>query len=213
MIGWLLLILIAIATGVILWLAGFPRRLISFALAAVLLGAAGYAMQGAPGLPAKPVSPELQRGTVDPVLVELRQKMFGRITQQNTYFVASDAMIRRGKPDRAVQVMLSAVRETPNDGSLWTWLGVVMAQHDGNRLSPPAQLAFDQALALWPDHPGPRFYLGVAHLRAGDPIAARRWWAEALELTPEESGYRDEIAERLALLERLLREAGEIDTQ
>ncbi|QIG80946.1 tetratricopeptide repeat protein [Stakelama tenebrarum] len=207
MTGWLILMGLALAVIGILWLMRFPAKLGTFLLAALVFGAAGYAWQGSPGLSGAPVSTEPVRQPVDPGLVELRNKLFGELTAERPYFIASDAMMRAGKSGRAVQVMLGAVHNSPRNGSLWAWLGLTMAQHDG-AITPPARLAFEKALALWPDHPGPVFFLGLAHIRASDFVEARRWWAKALELTPEGANYREDIAQRLMLLDRLLAQAG-----
>lgn len=204
MIGWLILAVAALGTGVILWRIGFPLRLWTFAAAALMLAAAGYAWQGSPDLPGAPVAAEARRGTVDPVLVELRDQMFGRFDFSYGYFVAADAMTRTGRPDLAVKALLGGVHKAPEDGGLWTMLGLALSEHDGNVLSPPASYAFDRAAALAPRHPGPAFFRGLAHVRAGEFDAARRWWGRALALTPAEAPYRPAIAERLALLDRLL---------
>ena len=113
-------------------------------------------------------------------------------------------MTRRGNHDKAVSVMLGAVRAQPHNGALWAGLGLALAQHDGNVVSPPAKLAFERAMALWPDHPGPPFFYGLALIRAQDFEAARRWWHRALALTPEDARYPEAIASRVALLDRLM---------
>ncbi|MBA16912.1 MAG: hypothetical protein CMN73_11245 [Sphingomonas sp.] len=207
MIGWFLLLLLALGAILILWRMGFPGKLGTFALAALVFGAAGYAWQGSPGLKGDPVSAQKEIVPVDPVLIDLRNKMFGELTSARGYLIASDAMMSKGDSEKAVIWLIGGVRKDPADASLWTWLGFTMAQHDG-MITPPAQMAFDKALALWPDHPGPPFFMGLALIRANDFVGARRWWAKALELTPEDATYRDEIGQRLMLLDRLLTQAG-----
>ena len=39
----------------------------------------------------------------------------------------------------------------------------------GERLTPPAELAFRRAAALNPAHPAPAFFYGLARARSGDP--------------------------------------------
>jgi cytochrome c-type biogenesis protein CcmH/NrfG len=57
---------------------------------------------------------------------------------------------------------------------------------------------------LEPANPGPYFFLGVAQLRSNDFPAARDSWRVALAKTPADAPYRTAIAQRLALLDRLL---------
>lgn len=200
------LILAAIGAGVFggLLALGLPRSLWSFAGAALMLGAAGYALQARPGLPGAPVEATKQARADDPTLRELRSALFGRFGYLDSYFFPSDALIRGGDPDKAAKFMLGGVRASPQDAALWTWLAMTLTEADGRVVSPAAGVAFRRAVALSPRHPGPRFFYGLAYVRAGQFAAARPYWADALKLTPAKASYRNDIATRLMLLERLL---------
>lgn len=204
MMGWLVLLAIALGVALVLWRTGFPRKLWTIPATALMLGAAGYAWQGSPGLAGHPVETEKQHGEVDPNLVALRDALFGRFNFAYSYFVAADAMTRVGGPGQAANVMIGAVRKAPQDGALWTGLGLTLAEHDGMQVSPGSRFAFERAMALWPQHPGPPFFYGLALIREGKFAEARPWWAKAVALTPAKASYRDELATRLFLLDRLL---------
>lgn len=204
MMGWVMFLVVALLVALLLWLSGFPRRLWTVAATALMLAASGYAWQGRPGVEGNTVAAKRQGGEVDPGLVALRDSMFGRFNFEYQYFVAADALTRSGSPGGPAKVMLGAVRTAPKDGALWTWLGVVLAENDGNQLSPAAQLAFERAEALWPNHPGPAFFHGLALVRQGEFVKARPYWAEAVALTSEKAGFRDELVVRLFLLDKLL---------
>lgn len=202
--GWLLFLGLAVAAGLLLWLLRFPRRLWAVPATAVMLGGAGYAWQGSPGLAGYTVEAAKQEGTVDPELVALREAFFGRFNFDAAYFMASDAMMRSGSPQSAARVMTGAVRKAPDDAGLWTWAGVVLAENDGNQISPASRFAFQRALALAPKHPGPAFFYGLAQIREGKLAEARPYWAKAVELTPANASYRGELLTRLFLLDRFL---------
>ena len=202
--GWLALAAIGAVVFGLLWLLGLPRSLWSFAGAALMLGAAGYALQARPDLPGAPVEAARKVQADEPMLRDLRSAMFGRFTYIDGYFFAADALMRGGDPGKAAELMLGGVRASPQDAALWTWLGVTLAEADGRTVSPAAGIAFRRAVALAPQHPGPRFFYGLAHVRAGEFAAARGYWAAALELAPERASYRRDIALRLALLDRFL---------
>lgn len=204
MMGWLILIAMAAAVFAALWALGLPRNLWSFAGAALMLGAAGYALQARPGLPGAPVEAAKRAQQDDPMLRDLRSALFGRFTSNDNYFFGADALARSGDPERAAKFMLAGVRTSPNDASLWTWLGVTLAEADGRTVSPASAVAFRRAMALAPQHPGPRFFYGLAQVRAGNFAAARPQWAAALKLTPSDASYRKDIAMRLVLLDRFL---------
>lgn len=202
--GWLMLLGVAIAAGLLLWVLRLPRMLWSFAAAAMMLGAAGYALQGAPERPGRPAQPADRAIEVDPGLVELRGAMMGRFTLQGAYFIAADAMLRSGETGSAVAVMQGAVRKFPRDSQLWTGLGTMLSLHNGGLVSPAARLAFDRAMTLAPRHPSPPFFAGLAYANAGQYAEARPFWARALALTPSGASYRPEIAGRLAALDEAI---------
>lgn len=204
--GWVILIGLALASGALLLLIGFPRHLWMIGATALTLGAAGYAFQGNPGLAGSPVTHVKKPIEVDPDLVALREAMFGRFNQSYGYFAISDAMLRVGSPDEAAIAMQGAVRKAPNDAALWTGLGTTLAERDGGVVTPAARFAFDRAIALAPKHPGPPYFLGLALARTGELTEARALWARAVALTPEKLSYRPALVAQLANLDRFIAE-------
>lgn len=202
--GWITLLGVALAAALLLWLLKLPRLLWSFTAAAMMLGAAGYALQGAPGRAGHPAEPADRAIEIDPGIVALRGAMTSRISLENAYFIAADAMLREGESGTAVTVMQGAVRKYPRNFELWTGLGTTLSLHNGGLVSPAARLAFDQAIKLAPRHPSPPFFLGLAYANAGQFMEARPFWARALALTPARASYRPEIAGRLAALDEAI---------
>lgn len=202
--GWLMLVLIALGAALLLWLTGFPRKLWTVAATALMLGAAGYAWQGSPGLEGHPVTAAEKPGEIDANIVAIRDAMFGRFNFTWASFARADAMTRAGAPDTAARAMILTVRQAPGDAGAWAWLGIKLAENDGNQVSPAAKFAFDRALQLAPRHPGPPFLYGLALIREGKFAEARPFWAKAVELAPEKASYRDELLMRLFLLDKFL---------
>jgi cytochrome c-type biogenesis protein CcmH len=200
--GWLWLALLGFGAFGILWRAGLSRRLWAFAGAALMLGAAGYAWQGSPTMPGFPVEPNTMPITVDPEITALRGDMFGRYSEDEAYLIASDAMLRAGDAGSAVAVLLGGIGKMPRSIELWTGLGTAYAAHDANHVSPPALFAFERAIQMAPRHPGPRFFLGLAYVRAGDLTSARAQWQRALALCPPGTEYRKAIMLRLTVLDQ-----------
>ncbi len=202
--GWLTLVLLGIVAFAALAVLRVPRLLWSMVGAALMLGAAGYALQGRPMLGSARATGEMATQPVDPALADLRAQMFGRFGAESAYLTAADALSGAGSPRYEVDSLLGGIRGTPRSVQLWTALGDALARHDGGRLSPAAILAFDHAHRLEPRHPGPWFFFGVAQLRADDPIAARAAWRRALTLTTPDAPYRGELENRIRLLDRLI---------
>ena len=202
--GWLSLVLLGGAAMAGLVLLGVKRPIWSLAAAALMLGAAGYVLQGRPTLPASPAVPATLARVDDPGLTILRGEMLGRFTADDAYLTAADALTRAGDDHAAASLLIGGLNAMPKSVALWTALGTTLAHHDADQVSPPALFAFRQAMRLAPQHPAPPFFLGLAYIRAGNLAAARGPWARAAALSPAGAPYRAPIVERLALLDRVL---------
>lgn len=205
--GWVMLVLLGGLAMAALVLLRVGRALWSLVGAGLMLGAAGYALQGNPTLPATPARPVADTAAADPELTLLRDQMLGRYTADDAYLVASDAIARSGDRHAAAAVLLGGLHALPRSVALWTAFGTALAASDG-AVSPPALFAFQQAARLAPRHPAPPFFLGMAQIRAGDFAAAQSAWRRALALSPPGAPYRDGIVVRLALLDRYLASTG-----
>lgn len=204
MMGWIALAGIGIAAFLALAVLGVSRNLWSFAGAALMLGAAGFALQANPAMPGAPANPASKAQPDEPALRELRGAMFGRFGVADSYFFAADALVRSGDGERAAKFMLGGVRASPRDVALWTWLGMTLVEADERTMSPAAGVAFRRAVALAPKHPGPPFFYGLAYVRTGKFAEALPWWRRALALTPRDTSYREAIASRVSTLEQFL---------
>lgn len=203
--GFVALLLLAVAAFAVMafWLR-VDRLLWSMLGAALCLGGVGYAWQGRPMLGAAAPQRTTTTPPIDVEETQLRDSMFGRFSGDTAYLVAADAMTRSGDDNAAARVVLGGLSKLPQSFILWTWAGVTLAAEAGHRVSPPALLAFQQAARLAPEHPAPPYYLGFAYLEAGDVAKTRTLWARAVQLSPDGTPYRAEIARRLALLDRLI---------
>ena len=110
-IGFLiLLILIGMALGA-LRLLGLRGPLLTLAAAALMVGGAGYALQGRPDLRGSPA-----RGGAEtrhlPV-AKARHEMLGRFTRSETWLTIADSFAARGKTADAVGLIQSGLRAHP----------------------------------------------------------------------------------------------------
>lgn len=206
MMGWVMLALIALTTAALLAFLGMPRLLWPLAGAAIMLGAAGYAWQGQPDLPAQPVAADAVKLPPSKAYKDLRDTFFGRFGGESMYFGISDAALSNGDTDFAARALTGGVDYAPQNAAMWNELGNVIALHDNGMVSPAALLAYRRAMQLSPQNPGPPLFLGLAYIRAGEFAKARPLWLKALALTPPDASYRGEITKRLALLDALLAE-------
>jgi cytochrome c-type biogenesis protein CcmH len=198
MSGWLgLLALIGLSLG-LLWALRVRGAMLQLAGAALLFGAAGYAVFGRPELPSAPGSAEARQAPIP--LTNLRHAFFGRFGPTEHWLLISESYARRGDTQKAAGVLQSAVREHPGDPALWIGLGNALVDHAGT-LTPASELAYRRAAKLLPTHPAPGFFFGLAVARSGDPRTAITLWQQILAEAPADASWRPLVEDALAALE------------
>lgn len=198
MSGWLALLLLLGASVAVLRLLGVRGAMLQLSGAALLFGAAGYAWHGRPGIESAPQAAEEGRAPVP--LTNLRHSFFGKFGPTEHWLLISESYARRGRTREAAGVLESAVREHPGDPVLWVGLGNALADHSG-MLTAASELAFRRANELAPDHPGPRFFYGLALARSGDAEDALAIWRQLLANSPANAGWRPAVEDAVAALE------------
>ena len=193
-----LLALVAVALGT-LRVTGLKGPLLTMAAAALLFGAAGYGMQGRPGLAGSPA-----KGTAEAQHLPLgkaRHAMLGQFTASERWLIISDSFAARGETEDAVGLVQSGLRAHPDDYALWVGLGNALVDHAGT-LTPAAELSFARAAKLAPWSPAPPFFRGLALLRSGRRDEALATWRAVLAAAPAEAGWRPLVEDGVAMLER-----------
>jgi cytochrome c-type biogenesis protein CcmH/NrfG len=197
--GLALLVALVALTGFGLWWAGKLRGpALQLSLAALMIGSAGYALQGRPSLAGAPK----QAGRRAPPLplTEPRQAMLGRFNFADRWLTIADGFASRGDTASAVGVIRAGLKEHPQDAGLYVGLGNALVDHAG-MVTPAATLAFARAKELAPKLPAPLFFEGLALARSGKREEAVGLWRQALELTPAGTSYRPMIEGGIAALE------------
>lgn len=178
--------------------------------AAMLIGLAGYAWQGRPGLVGHPVSPTDARTLkFDESMAMRRREMGERVSGATKWMVLSDALARQGRTQDSANLLAAAVRnDDPKDPNLWVGLGNALVLHSEGVLSPAAEYAYQQALRLAPDAPSPRFFYALALAQSGKLEPARQMWAELAATLPEGNPFRAELERNIAAIDGLLARQG-----
>jgi cytochrome c-type biogenesis protein CcmH len=198
MSGWFILLLLFALSLAALRLLGVRGALLQAAAAALLFGAAGYAVQGRPGLAGAPAL-GASAGAVIP-LTEARHAFFGSFTANEHWLALSEALARDGSTADAAGVLQSAVREHPDDPELWIGFGNALVDH-AHVLTPPAELAYSRAAELAPGHPAAPFFYGLALARSGDRQAAVAIWRRILAKAPADASWRPLVEQGVAALD------------
>ncbi|MBV9841153.1 MAG: tetratricopeptide repeat protein [Sphingomonadaceae bacterium] len=202
MASWLILFLLAALVLLALWRIGRVRGpALQFSAAALFLGIAGYAWQGTPGEPGDPSPPKTDAMQPDSDFAKERSQFMGRFGSSAQWLDFADALHRANRDRAAVTAMQTALAQNPKDPDLWVGLGNALVIQGGGLVSPAARLAFERAARISPDHPGPRFFMGLAYAQSGQPDKAQALWQELLAKSPPDAPWRKDLEQRLAELQ------------
>jgi len=202
--GWLIFTGLALVVAGLLWRFGkLPKGGLELVGAALFLGVAGYAWQGRPNLPGKPTPPAQAAKVPDDSFTIQREKMMSQIGSAAGVMQAAEGLQSQGLNLYAIAIIRTGLARQPRSPDLWVGLGNALVIHDGGAMSPAAQLAFQRAAAISPDHPGPPFFMGLAYAQAGQLDRAEGVWRALLDRSPANAPWRPELEQRLIELERM----------
>ena len=194
--GWLAVFILSVLSFAILRLRGVRHGLLTAAAAALMIGAAGYALQGRPGLRGAPAEGGESRDFVP--LTEARHAFFGQFAPGENWLRMSEALARDGQSEDSVGILQNAVRRYPGDAQLWIGLGNALVDH-GHGLTPPAELAYRRANELNAG-PAASFFYGLALARSGHRDEAVAIWRDILDHTPKDVSWRPLVEQGVAAL-------------
>lgn len=199
MMGWVVMLVIAllVAGGLWRWVRA-DIGLLQFLGAALLLALAGYAWQGRPAMAGAPKSPPAATEPLpNSAFAEMRPDLMGQFNNAAHWLTLAESYQRTGNTREGVEIIQNALRRSPNNADLWVGLGNALVQHADGLMTPAAELAFDRALQIAPDHPGPRFFYGIALAQGGRFDEAEQVWRQLLDSAPPSATWRGAIQEQL----------------
>jgi cytochrome c-type biogenesis protein CcmH/NrfG len=204
LMGWVLAPLLTLAALLGLWRFGrLSGAALQIVAAALLLALAGYAWQGNPSLAGSTPPPAAEPEPKDSDFSRTREDIMGRFDRAGQWLTIADGYLRRGDSRNAVGILRSGVRARPKDPDLWVGLGNALVVHAEGVMTPAAEFAFARASELAPEHPGPKFFYGMALIQSGRFAEAERAWADLVASAPANASWRPVVEQRLRLLREL----------
>lgn len=200
MTGLFLVLLLVAVVAAILRMLGMRGGTLSMAGAVLMLGAAGYALQGNPGLDGSPRSGQAAAAPIP--LDKVRRAFLGNFSGSEHWLVMADSLAARGKTQDAVGILKSAVKAHPRDYGLWVGLGNALTDH-ARSVTPASRLAFQRAREIAPNAPAPDYFLGLALLRSGQADEALAIWKALLAKSDPRAQWRPYLVDGIALIENM----------
>ncbi|MEA3038527.1 MAG: hypothetical protein QOE79_1040 [Sphingomonadales bacterium] len=201
--GWIVMLLLAASVFVAVWRFGrLDKAGLQILGAALLLAVAGYAWQGQPGLPGSPKRAVEQKTVPESAFASMRRNMLGRFDSADQWLTMAESYSRDGDTRGAADIIRAGLKAHPDNAALWVGYGNALVIHAGGLMTPAAQLAFDRAAKLAPDHPGPKFFYGLSLAQSGRLADAEKVWRELLATAPPDAQWRAQVEQQLQLLEQ-----------
>lgn len=172
--------------------------------AALMFGLAGYALQGSPGMAGSPKSVSVPDAESGEMLVSARREFYGTDQLPSRWVLTGDGFLRRGDYARAAGFYNNAVQDDPRDAEAWSALGISLIEHAEGNLTPAAIESLARAESLDEENAAPRYFLGLAWLRAGEPVRTLELWDEAISNAPQDAEWRESLVIRRQNLVELL---------
>lgn len=202
MIAWIGALALAVIAISALWrFAVLPKGALELVLAAVVVGLAGYAWQGQPGIAGVSVQSREQAVPPDPQAVAIRRMMTNAYGDAAKVAEFADTLDRMGMTREAVIAVRTGIAKDPKNPELWVAMGNALVAHGGQTTSPAAEFAYKRAAALAPAHPAPPFFLGLAQAQSSKFEEAGTTWRALLARAPTDAPWRRDVEIRLAALE------------
>ncbi|GGY95434.1 tetratricopeptide repeat protein [Novosphingobium colocasiae] len=203
---WLFVILLALAAfGVMLVAFKLPAGGREAVAAALLLGIAGYALQGHPDEPSAPKAGREADGMDGTAVVGARLALRdSSIPPTDRWIVVADGLARNGQFSDAAETLRIALRTDPKNAEAWVAMGNALIAHAQGQPTPAALYAYRQAMAADPKNSAAPFFLGMTLAQTGDYRQARDLLAGMLKNAPDDAPWRGLVTERIAQLDRLL---------
>lgn len=202
---WVIVIGLALLVfGLIAFVLRAPRASWEVIGAALLLGIAGYALQGRPDQPGAPKAPAETIASKGEAGVAERQKLGLGADMNDKHLVIADALARHAQFADAAEVLRGAVEKDPANAEAWLAMGNALVGHAEGTISPASIYAYGRAASTAPDSPGPPFFLGMALIQSGRLSEGRGVWADLLARSPKDAPWRGDLEKRLAELDSFI---------
>ncbi|MBV9932200.1 MAG: tetratricopeptide repeat protein [Alphaproteobacteria bacterium] len=201
--GWIILAVLALLALAALWLLVRPGRAgLQLIAAALCFACAGYAWQGHPDLAGAPRHAAEEHGAGESAFSAMRGEMLGRFDTADRWLTMSESYAREGDTKGAADLIRSALRQHPDNATLWIGYGNALVLHGNGLMSPAAEMAYQRAARLAPQHPAPRFFYGLSLAQGGRLDEAERVWRDLLASAPPSAKWREQVQAQIDLIER-----------
>ncbi|MCC5778158.1 c-type cytochrome biogenesis protein CcmI [Nitratireductor sp. B36] len=161
-----------------------------------------YVFTGEPGMPAQPLhartAAEPADASIDELVARAETHLATNPDDARGWQVLAPVYMRLGRFADAQTALQNIMRLSGETAELKAALGEAMVGAARGMVTADAEGVFEQALALDPNEPKARFFLGLARAQEGATEDARTIWRGMLENLPDASPWREAAQQAMA---------------
>lgn len=180
-----------------IWLGRLPRKIWELFAAFIVLGLAGYAIQGSADLSSSPGVKMQRDDETATALIDMRAEMAPTFASAKRWTTLGDSLAKKGNYPLAMAVVNAGLKERPENADLWAALGLYSMLANEGRIGPPSQFAFDKARENRETLAAPDYFEGLDALIDGRLLDTLKKWDAALKNAPKDSKWGPRLQEQL----------------
>ena len=163
-----------------------------------------YVFIGSPDIADQPLAARLaapaERMDIAAAVARIEQHLAAEPNDGRGWELIAPVYLRMGRAADAANAYAKAITVLGDSADRETARGEALMAAAGGQVSPEATAAFDAALRLDKDAPGPRFYQGLAAQQAGDTEKATKIWTDLVAAAPPGAPWVEVVKQQLAAL-------------
>jgi cytochrome c-type biogenesis protein CcmH len=152
-------------------------------------GFGNVAQQPVPDAPTISVSQAPEMTPLDQLTSRLAARMESNPVDPAGWILLGKSYKSLGSPTQAIDAFRQGADHNPLNDELPLLLGEALVVQENNLITADAVAQFEKVARLNPTHPGPRYYLALAHFQNGENQLAYDGWQDLYQSSPSNAPY------------------------
>lgn len=138
-----------------------------------------------------------QRQEAEQMIAQLRQRLEAQPERADGWFLLGRSLLLTDRPAEAAEAFGRVIALQPAEAEAYALRGEALTLSADGAVTAAAQQDFRAALEHNPEHPGARYYLGLARLQEGDTRGAYDDWHALAAAAPADASWLGLVQDRL----------------
>lgn len=140
---------------------------------------------------------ERLRADTERMIAQLRERLAADPQRLDGWLLLGRSLLMTDRPEEAAEAFTRAIALAPDDADAYAFRAEALTLAADGSVTAEAQRDFHAVLERDPQHPGARYYLGLARLQGGDTRGAYDDWYALAADSPADAPWLDMVQARL----------------